>query len=133
MPNPERAPPGYNAAGDPLVGKTVLIIEDEPFLAEEMAELIGALGMIVVGPYPSTRLALAALEGTSVNCGILDINLNGENSFRVADLLVERQVPFLFMSGYSREVLPTRFTSQPMLKKPIMLAELRVFLEAMLA
>lgn len=133
MDNPDNAPAGKHPGGNPLAGRSVLVIEDEPYLAEELADYLTALGMVVVGPFPSTQRALIGIEGRRLDCAVLDINLNGETSYSIAELLADREVPFLFMSGYSRDILPARFSSQPMVKKPMYPGELRAVMTTMLA
>jgi DNA-binding response OmpR family regulator len=115
-----------------LAGRLVLIVEDEPSIAEELAYMVARLGMAVLGPYPSVQKAVAALRGARPDCALLDINLNGGTSFPIAGELAERQVPFLFMSGYSRDILPAPFSTQPLLQKPMPLTQLRSALEALL-
>ena len=40
------------------------------------------------------------------DCAIIDANLGGRADFAVADTLRERGAPFLFFTGYDREVIP---------------------------
>ncbi|WP_314190624.1 hypothetical protein [Paracoccus yeei] len=49
------------------------------------------------------------LSGTHLDGAILDVNLQGQMVFPVAHLLLERSVPFLFMTGYDQSVIPERF------------------------
>ncbi len=58
-------------------------------------------------------------ETIDAEVAILDVNLNGELIFPVADLLIERGVPVIFTTGYAPEKLfPPRFMGLPTLQKP---------------
>jgi DNA-binding response OmpR family regulator len=61
-----------------LASSRVLIVEDEYFLADDMAHALQQFGAQVVGPVPSTAKALALLADKTVDAAVLDINLNGE-------------------------------------------------------
>ena len=58
-----------------------------------------------------------ANEGTAFR-EVLDINLNGENSYPVADVLAARGVPFFFSTGYNKDSIPHGYRDFPMLQKP---------------
>jgi hypothetical protein len=55
---------------------------------------------------------------------MLDVNLAGEPSFPVADILIERGLPFLFATGYGRQGIDERYRDRPMLQKPFLATEL---------
>jgi hypothetical protein len=50
---------------------------------------------------------------------VLDVNLDGEVVYPVADAVVERGLPFVFVTGYSAEGIDRRFAQVPVLQKPI--------------
>jgi hypothetical protein len=49
---------------------------------------------------------------------ILDINLNGEPSYAIGDVLRERNIPFVFATGYGASGMPERFHGVVVLTKP---------------
>lgn len=100
-----------------LTGRRVLIVEDEYFIAEELAVAVSALGATILGPTASLQQALELLEGP-VDLAILDINLNGESSFGVAAVLSARGVPFLFATGYDAQTVPPAYRAVPRWEKP---------------
>ena len=89
-----------NSAADKLSGQRVLIVEDEYFLAQDLAEYLNHLGVEVVGPVGTVTDALELLHYADIQGAVLDINLRGERVYPVADVLEQKQVPFLFASGY---------------------------------
>lgn len=89
-------------------------------LGHEVAGLAGRLGP-----------ALALAREARFDAAMLDVNLAGERSFPVADLLVERKIPFLFATGYGRPGIEERFRDRPILQKPFRTAELAAALAAL--
>jgi hypothetical protein len=59
---------------------------------------------------------------------VLDINLAGDTVFALADRLGKAGVPFVFLSGYTKGSIPSRFAKTPLLEKPVDMA-LRMTLE----
>jgi len=100
-----------------LHGCRVLIVEDEYFLADDLAKIIKAHGGEIIGPVGELADAVQALEST-VDVAILDINLHEEMSYSVADELRGRGTPFLLATGYSTEVIPERFRNVQIREKP---------------
>ncbi len=58
---------------------------------------------------------LAATE--QIDVAVVDINISGLVATAVADKLIERKIPFLFVSGYEK-MRGTRYASIPLLRKP---------------
>jgi hypothetical protein len=54
-----------------------------------------------------------------VSAAILDVNLDGELVYPVADLLAARNIPFAFITGYGEESLSPHYANAPVLQKPI--------------
>ena len=96
----------------------VLIVEDEYFLADDMAQVLERLGAHVVGPVQTPAKALALLADEPVDAAILDINLKGQMVFPVADALREQGVPFVFATGYDETVIPEAYKDVPRWEKP---------------
>lgn len=101
-----------------LAGKRVLIIEDEPLVALELATILGDAGMSVAGLAATPDEAMAAIAGTVADAVLLDGNLQGALVDDVAAALVARNIPFLFVSGYGREHLPIGLDSVMVIEKP---------------
>lgn len=113
-----------NSAADKLSGQRVLIVEDEYFLAQDLAEYLNHLGVEVVGPVGTVTDALELLHYADIQGAVLDINLRGERVYPVADVLEQKQVPFVFASGYGEELEPNAYTDIPRCIKPLDFAEL---------
>ena len=101
-----------------LNGRSVLLVEDEFLLALHLEELVESLGAKVRGPFTRLADAMAAARHDDFDMAILDINLNGTMVYPLADDLIGRRVPFLFLSGYGLANLPERFRGIMRLNKP---------------
>lgn len=103
-----------------LLGKKVLIVEDNWFIAEELTRDLIEGGFDVVGPVPTVKDALAAIYTQEVDGAVLDVTLRGgERAFAVADLLAERQIPFVLLTGYELDLIPESYRSAPRCDKPV--------------
>lgn len=96
----------------------VLVVEDETLIGMEIEGAIEELGHEVVGPVAELREALDVAANEALCCAILDINIRGGHSYPVADILRERGLPVLLLSGYDRLTLPERLRGEVLLAKP---------------
>ena len=102
-----------------LAGKRLLVVEDE-FLVGMMAKrLLESMGAVVLGPYGSLTDGLAAARRESFDGALLDFNLAGEYAEPLADHLMAHGIPFIFLTGYHRDSMNTRYANVPLLQKPI--------------
>jgi DNA-binding response OmpR family regulator len=109
---------------DALEGVRVLVVEDEYFVAILIEEILESAGCIVMGPIPRLPEALDAIDHEDFDAAVLDVNLAGERINPVADALTERNVPFLFVTGYGANALPGEYAQRPHICKPFRMAEL---------
>ncbi len=114
-----------------LIGRKILVVEDEPMIVMLIESLLEELGCVVADVAARPAPALAIIDTTEIDAAILDVNLNGDDSFGVAAVLAERQIPFVFASGYGGSRLPPEFAKRPVLQKPYQIEELAAALEAL--
>jgi PAS domain S-box-containing protein len=101
-----------------LAGTRLLIVEDEPLVALDLADGLQAAGAEIVASTGSSKEALEAIARRQLDAALLDGNLHGRPVDEIAAALTRRNVPFLFVSGYGRESLPQVFREGPLLTKP---------------
>jgi len=102
----------------------ILVVEDEVLIALDIQMHLEDAGWSVYGPVGNVMQAQALLQDRRPAFAVLDINLGKNTSFAVADELAERQIPFVFLSGGTRDVLPDRFANRDLLQKPIRFEDL---------
>jgi CheY-like chemotaxis protein len=100
------------------VARRVLVVEDETMIAMMVEDFLTELGWDVVGLVGSLDRALAMARDADIDAAVLDVNLNGQLSFAAADILSERNIPFVFASGYGADGMARRFANVPILTKP---------------
>ena len=109
--------------------KRVLLVEDEPLVSMMLADLLSAFGHKVDGPYSRFSDAILAAQSNNLQAGILDVNLGGEKTYAVADILANRKIPFAFVTGYGPDSILSQFSQAPVLQKPIEAAKLHALLQ----
>jgi PAS domain S-box-containing protein len=100
-------------------GNRLLLVEDEVLVAMMMRDILTELGFSVVGPFSRLPDAMVAAVHDEIDAGIIDVNLGGEFVYPVADVLVARKIPFVFVTGYGVESIDGRFRDVPIIKKPV--------------
>jgi DNA-binding response OmpR family regulator len=106
-----------------IAEKRILIVEDDYMIAREIADFLGNAGAHVVGPVPTVASALNALGDTLPDAAILDIMLDDETSYPLANLFSERGIPFVFATAYA-DMIPQIYRHVRVFEKPLALPEL---------
>jgi DNA-binding response OmpR family regulator len=102
-----------------FAGRHILVVEDEFLISDEIALAFAHLGVETIGAY-TLEEGMELLESSAkVDGAVLDVNLQGKMVFPLADALQKRRVPFIFATGYDRDVIPERYQSVPCCEKPL--------------
>jgi DNA-binding response OmpR family regulator len=106
--------------GERLLGKRVLIVEDEALLALELQFAFEDEGAEVLGPALSLMKALETVtHAREIDVAVLDVDLAGEDVYPIAELLLQRGVPFIFHTAHgSSNVLSGLFPGALTCTKP---------------
>ena len=97
--------------------RRILLVEDEELVALELSTELSLLGWAIVGP-ASTLNEAQSLLSSNVDAAVLDVNLRGRSIYPLAEALEERDVPFLFCTGYEMVDPEGRFPDVPVIRKP---------------
>lgn len=101
-----------------LSGTRILVVEDEPLIAMDIAASLMDAGCTVVGPAGTEASAESLIADGDIDAALLDANLNGRSVESLAALLARNKIPFAFLTGYEREALPAAFREAPLVSKP---------------
>jgi DNA-binding NtrC family response regulator len=82
-----------------LNGLPILIVEDEPMVALDLALAVEDIEGKPIGPVATVAEALALIDAQVVAAAILDANLLDRDVTPLALALVERSVPFVIHTG----------------------------------
>ena len=114
-----------------LSGMKILVVEDNFLIADVLCEALRGYGCEVVGPAQNVERGEHLVDQAETDDGrltgaLLDVNLNGQTSFPLASKLLERGVPFIFLTGYGDQggAVPEEFKSARRLSKPYSFDEL---------
>jgi CheY-like chemotaxis protein len=102
-PTPAAAFPeiGGTMISSDLDGLRVLVVEDDPIIALDVAASLTVAGATVVGPAYTVRQALELVDRSPVDVAVLDFRLEAETASPIAHRLVAMDIPFLFHTSSS--------------------------------
>jgi CheY-like chemotaxis protein len=83
-----------------LRGKSVLIVEDESLIAMMAEDFLVELAAKVIGPATTIDAALSLIAVEAIDAALLDLNIRGQRSDRVADALRLKGIPIVCATGY---------------------------------
>lgn len=105
--------------GISLEGARVLVLEDEFYLADDLARALREKGAEPVGPVSSVKQAEELVAREHLDGAILDLNVHGEMASDFVQRLAAARLPCLIVSGYGEDALPESVSHLPRLEKPV--------------
>ena len=102
-----------------LAGLRILVVEDEPIVAWDLADALERQGCQVVGPAYDMAQAEKLSREHVLDGAVLDVHLGGRKVFPVADILSEGTIPVCFVTGYGVTGLRPDDLDHPVLQKPV--------------
>lgn len=102
----------------PLVERSLLLVEDDIILSTDLAFALTEAGCKAIVPVTSNAAALSAMVHYIFDVAILDVNVQNEWVFPVADALEAIGIPFLFLTAYSHDSIPAQHRGRPFIQKP---------------
>jgi CheY-like chemotaxis protein len=111
----------------------ILVVEDEYLIRMLLEDMLADLGHTVAAAVGTIAEAKEAAATGEFDCAMLDVNLDGQQIFPVADILMQRGLPFVFVTGYGEGSLPEAYRGRPSLQKPFHAEKLEQTLNGLLA
>lgn len=118
---------------DLLSGRRVLVVEDEMLVLLMIEDMLADLGCKSVSAAATIDKALALIQEQVFDAAMLDMNLNGDDSLKVADALATRGVPFVYCTGNNGHGMRPDPANTPVLRKPFSFEELAAILARLLS
>lgn len=112
-----------------LQGKSVLLVEDEPIVAMLVEDMLAGLGANVVGPAGQVGEAVEIARSAEFDIAVLDVKLGKESSSQVAEVLRQRDIPYVLATGFDNPPLNEGDRAAPLLQKPYLQDDLERALE----
>lgn len=116
-----------------LTDKRVLVVEDEMLVLMGLEDMLADLGCSAVTRAANVNQALGLIERQRFDLATLDLNLDGQESYPVAQALDEHGVPFAFSTGYGKHGVGGGYGDRPVLDKPFSRTQLAGILKALIA
>jgi CheY-like chemotaxis protein len=113
--------------------RSVLIVEDESLIAMMLEDFLDSLGHSLAGTCDTVPDALTRVEQGGFDVAILDVNLNGQRVWPVADRLAAKGIPYILATGGHIDPPPPEHASAPVLTKPFTLDAIEPALDAALS
>jgi CheY-like chemotaxis protein len=111
----------------------VLLVEDEYLIRMLLEDMLAELGYTIAEAVGTIAEASKLAASGVFDIAILDVNVDGEEIYPVADILAKRGLPFVFVTGYGENSLPAKYRSRPALQKPFHSEQLSSTLAGLLA
>ena len=111
----------------------VLVVEDEYLIRMLLEDMLADLGYAIAEAVGTIAEARQVAATGAFDVAILDVNVDGEEIYPVADILAQRGLPFVFVTGYGEGSLLAKYRSRPALQKPFQSEQLKDLLASLLA
>lgn len=109
----------------------LLVVENEPVIAMDLAECFSDAGWSILGPATSVEDAERSLLDGRPDAAILDVHhRSGQSTLALAERLLADDVRIVFLTGDANFVLPERLGRATVIEKPISSADLLMRLTA---
>lgn len=114
-------------------GRRVLLVEDEALVAMLLEDLLADMDCTIVAVASRIDAAMVAAQTLDFDLAILDVNLDGHETYPVADVVAARNLASVFVTGYGPAGLRECYRHLQVLTKPFREADLRRIVETALA
>jgi CheY-like chemotaxis protein len=102
----------------PLASQSVLVVEDEALVRILIEDMLLRLGCLEVQSASTLTQAMSTLDSFKPDVAVLDVFLQGEQVYPVAERLDELSVPFVFATGFGRKGMLEPWASRCVIQKP---------------
>jgi CheY-like chemotaxis protein len=110
----------------------LLIVEDEYLIRLLLEDMLVEFGCTIAAVASNLEDGKQAAQTAQIDLAILDVNIDGEQVFPIADILRGRKLPFIFITGYGARGLPDHYRDSPTLQKPFQMQDLEATLTRVL-
>ena len=101
-----------------LMGRSILVVEDSPLISALLEDMLTDLGCTVIGPTGNMAFAVDLAGTAEIDAAVIDLNIRGGKVYPVADILMQREIPFVIASGYADWTMREDLKKRPRITKP---------------
>jgi CheY-like chemotaxis protein len=110
----------------------LLVVEDEYLIRMLLEDMLDDLGYGIAAAVGTLAEARKFAAEGDFSAALLDVNLDGQEIYPVAEILAKRGLPFIFVTGYGERSLPEPYRGRPALQKPFQAEQLKTTLAGLL-
>jgi CheY-like chemotaxis protein len=110
----------------------ILVVEDEYLIRMLLEDMLADLGYDIAAAVGTLAEAKEIAANGDFNAAVLDVNLDGQEIYPVADILAKRGKPFVFVTGYGEGGLSDPYRDRPALQKPFQAEQIKAVLTKLL-
>src|ERR1700743_1075541 len=93
--------------------RSILLVEDQVTIASHLERILKEAGYVVIGPAASVAEALVQIVQYGVYAAVSNVKLGKGSTKPVLDVLAFSRVPFVLVSGVSRNLVPLKYRNRP--------------------
>jgi ActR/RegA family two-component response regulator len=108
----------------PLHARSVLVVDDDFFLAMDACSTLEDAGATIIGPFGRASDAVASLREQRPHRAVVDLNLGSGPNFDLVRALATAGIPTVIMTGYDKDIIPPDLAHLPCLRKPLGMGQL---------
>jgi len=101
----------------PLIGRLILILEDEPLVALDIDKALRAAGVRLVSA-GHLESGLYTTEHPDLSAAVVDLHLGDGSGTSICRRLRHLSVPFIVHTGYPRMLIEQQWPDVPVICKP---------------
>jgi CheY-like chemotaxis protein len=96
----------------------ILVVEDEAVISMMVEAWLADLGHDLVGPASTIAAALKLIETGEFDAAIVDLSLDGKHTYKIADALRLKGIPFAWGTGYRARDIEPAYRDELIVAKP---------------
>jgi CheY-like chemotaxis protein len=109
----------------PFTGLRVLVVEDERLSASQVEDILHRFGCKIIGAAGSAIDAVGLIRSEAIDVAVIDVKLQDQMAYSLADVLKTADVPFIFATGLLGIQIADGYLHVPVVGKPFDEGELR--------
>jgi DNA-binding response OmpR family regulator len=117
----------------PLAGRTVLVVEDDFLIGQDLRSVLEGAGASAIGPVDDLAKACAVARAEDIDGALLDVRMWEQTAAPIAVELAQRDIPFIVISGLAEQEVPPAMRGAAYLAKPVERMELIQLAQALFA
>jgi|SRR5579872_2204741 DNA-binding response OmpR family regulator len=103
----------------------VLIVEDELAISIIIEIIVEETAPAMVFVHATVEGAEKAIREQDFDLAFLDVNVTNGETYKIAKVLRQNEVPISFVSSISKQEVPEELRSSPFISKPFQPADIR--------